>query len=452
MLREAAGRVVTSRFLVTEVVSGTPVVETSGRKNRTFGFAGTADGSAYLFDTNETSPLLVLSGWNVRTAQVAPDDETFVLLASDGLHIMRGPTIAQLRAVVRKQDQRVVVKRDQPHDVSEAIRFYVSHVDVPVSPSAFWLGTSGDDLVGTEDGRVLSLSLQSPTPACETILQLDEEITAIDFSDTPTPTIAMVTDSGRIVVYDVEFGRVVKDYRTSFAGIRSIAVLAKELHAVAWTATVHGEARVYADPFSSLAGNQNPWRQQAFTQRPGSPVIATGHYGSVRLWNFDTRKLLTTVPMRANAGRETHEWQLTFTPTGFHLLYADLTNKLYFIDPRAYLIRFTSVTAYSERDVEWLELIGAFPSARTWSAFMLLIHRHASEGHLTASPDLELTVPRFERVVAPVLHRLPDLKEGEELHIGYDGVEPPELPVEERRAFIDAYLKGELPTGNESPE
>ena len=49
---------------------------------------------------------------------------------------------------------------------------------------------------------------------------------------------------------------------------------------------------------------------------------------------------------------------------------------------------------------------------------MLLIHRHASEGNLTASPDLELTVPRFERVVAPLLLRLPDLKEGEELRDG----------------------------------
>lgn len=58
-------------------------------------------------------------------------------------------------------------------------------------------------------------------------------------------------------------------------------------------------------------------------------------------------------------------------------------------------------------------------------------------------------MPRFERVVAPVLHRLPDLKEGEELHIGFDGVEPPELPEKERRAFIDAYLKGELPTGGD---
>jgi hypothetical protein len=61
---------------------------------------------------------------------------------------------------------------------------------------------------------------------------------------------------------------------------------------------------------------------------------------------------------------------------------------------------------------------------------MLLIHRHVAEGHLTASPDLELTVPRFERVVAPVLHRHPDLKEGEELRIGFNSVKPPELPEE----------------------
>ena len=61
-------------------------------------------------------------------------------------------------------------------------------------------------------------------------------------------------------------------------------------------------------------------------------------------------------------------------------------------------------------------------------------------------------MPRFERVVAPVLHRHLDLKDGEELHIGFDDVKPPELPEEERRAFIDAYLKGELPTGDEVPE
>ena len=71
-----------------------------------------------------------------------------------------------------------------------------------------------------------------------------------------------------------------------------------------------------------------------------STVFATGHNGSVRLWNLDSRKLLATLPMRANAGKDTHEWQFAFSPTGYHLIYCDLTNKLHFIDPRAYLIRF----------------------------------------------------------------------------------------------------------------
>jgi WD40 repeat protein len=154
------------------------------------------------------------------------------------------------------------------------------------------------------------------------------------------------------VVYHVELGRIVKDCRTSTLDIGPITALPKELYTVAWTATVGGEERVCKDPFSSLAGNLNPWLQRAYAQRTDSPFIATGHNGSVRLWNLDSRKLLTTPPMRANAGRETHERQLAFTPTGYHLLYADLTNKLYFIDPRAYLIRFTSVTAYYERDME----------------------------------------------------------------------------------------------------
>ena len=88
---------------------------------------------------------------------------------------------------------------------------------------------------------------------------------------------------------------------------------------------------------------------------------------------------------------------LPFSPTGYHLLYADLTNKMYIIDPRAYLLGFTPISMYTERDVEWLELIGDFPLAKTRTDSMLLIHRYVSDGRLAASPDLELIVRDMRR-------------------------------------------------------
>ena len=43
------------------------------------------------------------------------------------------------------------------------------------------------------------------------------------------------------------------------------------------------------------------------------------------MWNLATGHFIDAFPIRANAGHEQHAWQLTFTPTGNHLLYADLT-------------------------------------------------------------------------------------------------------------------------------
>ena len=50
--------------------------------------------------------------------------------------------------------------------------------------------------------------------------------------------------------------------------------------------------------------------------------------------------------------------------------------------------------------------------------------------------DPELTVPRYEKDIAAVLTFLPELKEGEELYMCFDGDELREVSVEERRVIL----------------
>ena len=230
--------------------------------------------------------------------------------------------------------------------------------------------------VGTSNGEVWCRSLERDNTTWEKILTVDDEITALCTSNSPVTSLGIGTVEGRVLVYDLDQKRQVKDLRLAGESITSIGLSPKIPWGVTWTAAVEKEVRLYSSPFTSLVGKSFAGRTQAIEFHPHHPMLVTGDYNTLRFWNIKKQCVLFPLPVKDRPGMSTRQWNISFTPTGYHLFYNVQGNRPYFLDPRSYLLRFVPVRAYTERDLDWLNTLKEDGTDSEWVTFLLELHRH----------------------------------------------------------------------------
>jgi hypothetical protein len=123
-------------------------------------------------------------------------------------------------------------------------------------------------------------------------------------------------------------------------------------------------------------------------------MLISGHDDSARVWDIQSGKLLWYIPVTLRSGQE-KVLQIVPSPTGYHFLYRT-KSRLYWLDPRAYLITGTPMSSFTSKDTEWLELMKDQKIAVDWVSFLMELHSSLSKNkHAIVFPqDIVLEKPQ----------------------------------------------------------
>lgn len=248
--------------------------------------------------------------------------------------------------------------------------------------------------IATDAGLIYSFVSDGNVLTEKSHFSVDGKPTAFLVAHDPIPTIAVGTEKGCITLYDIENERVVKNLLQQDARIISIALSPKENFSVIWTAMKEKEYRLYADPFYTLSGKSYNGRTQGITCHPtNEDIVVIGDHNSLRFWNFRRRDLKLCLPVKDRPGKSSHKWEPIFTPTGYHLLYLVRSDRLFFLDPRAYILKYHPVSEYQEEDFKWLRLQIEGKKNVQWASFLNELNRY-----ILLSPHEQIKIPIVEKI------------------------------------------------------